>query len=35
LNQVVEQREDELLSLLAHLQAREFIYQQPTFPEVE
>ena len=35
LKQVVEQREDELLSLLAHLQAREFIYQQPAFPEVE
>ncbi len=35
LKQVVEQRENELLSLLAHLQAREFIYQQPAFPEVE
>jgi predicted ATPase len=35
LKQVVEQREHELLSRLAHLQAGEFIYQQPAFPEVE
>jgi len=32
---VVEQPEDQLKSLLARLQAGEFIYEQPAFPEVE
>ncbi|MDF3834760.1 adenylate/guanylate cyclase domain-containing protein [Cupriavidus basilensis] len=32
---VVEQPEDALKSLLSRLQAREFIYEQPAFPEVE
>jgi class 3 adenylate cyclase/predicted ATPase len=35
LQQVVAQREDELHRLLSHLQAAEFIYEQPAFPEVE
>jgi len=32
---VVDQPEDQLKSLLARLQAGEFIYEQPAFPEVE
>src|SRR5262249_14067851 len=32
LKQVVDQPEDELQGLLAHLQAAEFIYEQPAFP---
>ena len=32
---VVEQPEDELPRLLAHLRAAEFIYEQPAFPEPE
>ncbi|WP_137894495.1 adenylate/guanylate cyclase domain-containing protein [Ramlibacter sp. 2FC] len=32
---VVEQPEEQLKSLLARLQAGEFIYEQPAFPEVE
>ncbi|SDC68317.1 Double zinc ribbon [Variovorax sp. CF079] len=35
LARVVDQPEDMLKSLLARLQAGEFIYQQPAFPEVE
>jgi len=35
LRKVVDQPETELLSLLSHLQAREFIYEQPAFPEIE
>lgn len=35
LARVVEQPEDALKSLLARLQAGEFIYEQPSFPEVE
>ncbi|HJY81248.1 MAG TPA: adenylate/guanylate cyclase domain-containing protein [Candidatus Binatia bacterium] len=35
LRQVVAHREDELHHLLSHLQAAEFIYEQPAFPEVE
>ena len=35
LARVVEQPEDALKSLLARLQAGEFIYEQPAFPEVE
>lgn len=35
LARVVDQPEDTLKSLLARLQAGEFIYQQPAFPEVE
>jgi predicted ATPase len=35
LRQVVSQPEDALHRLLAHLQAAEFIYEQPAFPEVE
>jgi class 3 adenylate cyclase/predicted ATPase len=35
LTRVVEQPEDELQRLLAHLQAAEFIYEQPAFPEPE
>jgi class 3 adenylate cyclase/predicted ATPase len=35
LTRVVEQPEDELQRLLAHLRAAEFIYEQPTFPEPE
>ncbi|MBI3302136.1 MAG: hypothetical protein HYZ72_08695 [Deltaproteobacteria bacterium] len=35
LKQVVEQPEEELQGLLSHLQAAEFIYEQPAFPEVE
>ena len=35
LKQVVNQTEDTLQPLLAHLQAAEFIYEQPAFPEVE
>ena len=31
----MEQPEDELQRLLARLQAAEFIYEQPAFPEVE
>jgi predicted ATPase len=30
---VTDQRDDELQRLLAHLQAEEFIYEQPAFPE--
>ena len=33
--QVVTQREDELYQLLASLQAKEFLYEQPAFPESE
>src|SRR5207249_5136827 len=35
LKQVVEKPEEELHGLLSHLQAAEFIYEQPAFPEVE
>src|SRR5712692_5133811 len=35
LKQVVDQSEDTLQSLLSHLQAAEFIYEQPAFPEPE
>ncbi|HJY79885.1 MAG TPA: adenylate/guanylate cyclase domain-containing protein [Candidatus Binatia bacterium] len=35
LKQVVNKSEDELQRLLSHLQAAEFIYEQPAFPEVE
>jgi class 3 adenylate cyclase len=35
LRKVVDQTEAELLGLLSRLQASEFIYEQPTFPEVE
>jgi predicted ATPase len=35
LKQVVNKPEDELQPLLFHLQAAEFIYEQPAFPEVE
>ncbi|MGH7962286.1 MAG: ATP-binding protein, partial [Candidatus Binatia bacterium] len=35
LKQVVDQSEDTLQGLLSHLQAAEFIYEQPAFPEVE
>ena len=35
LTQVVDKPEDELHGLLAHLQAAEFIYEQPAFPDVE
>ncbi len=35
LKQVVNQPEDTLQPLLSHLQAAEFIYEQPAFPEVE
>src|SRR5881396_3552341 len=35
LKQVVEKPEEELHGLLSHLQAAEFIYERPAFPEVE
>jgi class 3 adenylate cyclase/tetratricopeptide (TPR) repeat protein len=35
LKQVVERSEDELQPALFHLQAAEFLYEQPAFPEVE
>src|SRR5262245_40379433 len=35
LKQVVERPEAELEQILSHLQATEFIYEQPAFPEVE
>jgi class 3 adenylate cyclase/predicted ATPase len=35
LQRVVEKPEEELQELLAHLQAAEFIYEQPAFPEPE
>ena len=35
LKQVVDKPEEELHGLLFHLQAAEFIYEQPAFPEVE
>jgi class 3 adenylate cyclase len=35
LKQVVDQSEDTLQRLLSHLQAAEFIYEQPAFPELE
>jgi predicted ATPase/class 3 adenylate cyclase len=35
LKKVVEQPEEELYRLLSHLQAGEFIYEQPAFPDVE
>jgi predicted ATPase len=35
LKKVVEQPEEELCRLLSHLQATEFIYEQPAFPEIE
>jgi predicted ATPase/class 3 adenylate cyclase len=33
LTQMTDQRDEELQRLLAHLQAEEFIYEQPAFPE--
>ena len=33
--QVITQPEDELYRLLASLQRKEFLYEQPAFPEVE
>ena len=33
--QVVSQSEEELYRLLATLQSKEFLYEQPAFPEVE
>jgi predicted ATPase/class 3 adenylate cyclase len=35
LKKVVDQPEEELQRLLSHLQTREFIYEQPAFPDVE
>ena len=35
LRQVITQSEDELYRLLASLQRKEFLYEQPAFPEVE
>ena len=35
IRQVVTQPEDELYRLLASLQHKEFLYEQPAFPEVE
>jgi predicted ATPase len=35
LKKVVEQSEAELYGQLAHLQAAEFLYEQPAFPDVE
>ncbi len=35
LTRVVDQPEDELYRLLAHLRAAEFLYEQPAFPEAE
>ncbi len=35
LNKVVEQPETEVYQQLSHLQAAEFLYEQPAFPEVE
>src|SRR2546425_1378320 len=35
LSAVADQPEDELQRLLAHLQAEEFLYEQPAFPEPE
>jgi predicted ATPase/class 3 adenylate cyclase len=35
LRQVVDQSEEDLHSLLSHLQSAEFIYEQPAFPEPE
>ena len=35
LRQVITQPEDELYRLLASLQRKEFLYEQPAFPEVE
>ena len=35
LRKVVTEREDELYRLLSRLQAGEFVYEQPAFPEVE
>ena len=35
LRKVVDQPEAELLGLLSRLQAGEFVYEQPAFPEVE
>src|SRR5215204_5626537 len=35
LRQVITQPEDELYRLLASLQRKEFLYEQPVFPEVE
>ena len=35
LKKVVERPDDELQPMLSHLQAAEFIYEQPAFPEVE
>jgi predicted ATPase len=35
LKQVANKSEDELQRLLSHLQAAEFIYEQPAFPELE
>src|SRR5215204_3237474 len=35
LRQVITQPEDELYLLLASLQRKEFLYEQPAFPEVE
>ncbi|HKT94937.1 MAG TPA: adenylate/guanylate cyclase domain-containing protein [Paraburkholderia sp.] len=35
IRQVVDQTEDELRRLLSHLEATEFIYERPAFPEIE
>src|SRR5262249_23767489 len=35
IRQVITQSEDELYRLLASLQRKEFLYEQPAFPEVE
>ncbi len=35
IRQVITQPEDELYRLLASLQHKEFLYEQPAFPEVE
>ena len=35
IRQVITQPEDELYRLLASLQRKEFLYEQPAFPEVE
>ena len=35
IRQVIAQPEDELYRLLASLQRKEFLYEQPAFPEVE
>ena len=35
IRQVIPQAEDELYRLLSSLQHKEFLYEQPAFPEVE